>query len=190
MMNEHGVFKATDSTLPMAEYVYKRLNAYNLSHIFVMRQMANLTGTPLAHVAGDAILNHMRQFYSGIFIANAGIEPEHGNQLIKEGAADLVAFARPYIVNPDLVERIHAGAPHEVPRKEYFYGQSPIGYTDYPFLTNSAQARTSRSCKVSSTAATSAQSFHRNWPTVQPALPNPCRLRHTQRLPPAGRCPS
>jgi N-ethylmaleimide reductase len=138
MMNEHGVFKATESALPMSEYIYKRLDTYNLSHILVMRQMANLAGTPLAHMAGDAILYHMRRFYSGTFIANSGIDPEHADRLIRDGAADLIAFARPYIANPDLVERIRTGAPLEVPKKEYFYGQSSAGYTDYTFLTNGA----------------------------------------------------
>jgi N-ethylmaleimide reductase len=60
-------------TLPTSEYIYKRLSDYNLSHVLVMRQMANLTGTPLAPMAGDAILHHLRRFYSGTFIANSGI---------------------------------------------------------------------------------------------------------------------
>ena len=134
MMNERGVFKATDATLATSEYAYKRLDAYNLSHILVMREMANLTGTPLAHMAGDAVLYHLRHFYSGTFIANSSIEPEHGSELIENGAADLIALARPYISNPDLVERIRVGAPLSPPRREYYYGQSSVGYVDYPFL--------------------------------------------------------
>ena len=47
MMNELGLFKAVESTLPTSEYVYEKLNAYNLSHVFLMRQLAGLSGTPL-----------------------------------------------------------------------------------------------------------------------------------------------
>jgi N-ethylmaleimide reductase len=43
-----GLFKAVESTLPTTEYVYERLNTYNLSHIFLMRQLADLSGTPIA----------------------------------------------------------------------------------------------------------------------------------------------
>ncbi len=45
MMNELGMFKAVESTLPTTQYVYEKLNAYNLSHVFLMRQLADLSGT-------------------------------------------------------------------------------------------------------------------------------------------------
>ena len=48
----------------------------------------------------------------------------------------VVAFGRPYIANPDLVERIASGAPLNQGRPEVYYGSSPIGYTDYPLLTS------------------------------------------------------
>jgi N-ethylmaleimide reductase len=47
MMNELGLFKAVESTLATNEYVYEKLNAYNLSHVFLMRQFADLSGTLL-----------------------------------------------------------------------------------------------------------------------------------------------
>lgn len=43
--------------------------------------------------------------------ANIQMDAERGNRLIAEGSADLVAFARPFIANPDLVERLKTGAP-------------------------------------------------------------------------------
>ena len=43
-----GVFTAVDSTLPTFEYVYDKLNTYDLSHVFLMRQMADLSDTPIA----------------------------------------------------------------------------------------------------------------------------------------------
>jgi N-ethylmaleimide reductase len=138
MMNELGAFKATDSTLAVSEYVYERLGAYNLSHVLLMRQMAELAGTPIEALSGDAVIHHFRKRYDGSLILNAGIDTEHGARLISEGAGDLVAFGRAFIANPDLVERIAIGAPPNEGRPEGYYGSSPIGYTDYPFLTSEA----------------------------------------------------
>jgi N-ethylmaleimide reductase len=134
MMNELGAFKAVASTLPTTEYVYQKLSGYHLSHLFVMRQNADLSQTPIAGLAGDEIARHVRQHYDGQIILNVGIDTDHGNQLLKDGLADLVAFGREYIANPDLVERIRIGAPLNPQRPEFFYGATAAGYTDYPFL--------------------------------------------------------
>jgi N-ethylmaleimide reductase len=134
MMNEQGAFKATASTLPTVEYVYNKLNEYDLSHLLVMRQMADLSDTPLAGLQGDAVLAHARRHYKGTIIANVGIEREHALRLVEEGASDLIAFGREYIANPDLVERIRADAPLNAQRPEGYYGASASGYTDYPPL--------------------------------------------------------
>jgi N-ethylmaleimide reductase len=138
MMNELGVFKAVDSTIAVSEYVYERLGPYNLSHVMLMRQNADLTGTPIEALSGDGVIHHFRKRYDGSLLLNVGINPEHGTRLISEGAGDLVAFGRAYIANPDLVERIASGAPLNEGRPEGYYGSSPIGYTDYPFLTSQA----------------------------------------------------
>jgi N-ethylmaleimide reductase len=136
MMNELGVFKAVDSTLAVSEYVYERLSPFKLSHLLLMRQNADLTATPLEALSGDAVIHHLRKRYDGSLILNVGINPEHGAGLISDGAGDLVAFGRAYIANPDLVERIASGAPLNQGRPEGYYGSSPSGYTDYPFLTS------------------------------------------------------
>jgi N-ethylmaleimide reductase len=135
MMNERGIFTAVDSTLPTFEYVYDKLNAYNLSHVFLMRQMGDLSKTPIAALAGDAVIHHFRKIYHGQMILNVGITPEHGNDLISAGLGDFIAFGREYIANPDLVERIRLHAPLNEQRPEGYYGETAFGYTDYPFLS-------------------------------------------------------
>jgi len=136
MMNERGLFTAVDSTLPTFEYVYDKLNAYHLSHVFLMRQMADLSKTPIAALAGDAVIHHFRKIYHGQMILNVGITPEHANDLISAGLGDFVAFGREYIANPDLVERIRLHAPLNEQRPEGYYGETAFGYTDYPFLSH------------------------------------------------------
>ncbi|HEY1754260.1 MAG TPA: alkene reductase [Bryobacteraceae bacterium] len=135
MMNEVGAFRATDETLKTSEYVYRRFAGYKLSHMLLMRQMTDLTDTPIEHMSGDAVADHFRHLYTGTLILNVGINANHGAQLISKGAGDLIAFGRDYIANPDLVERIRLDAPLNEPRPEYFYGNSATGYTDYPHLT-------------------------------------------------------
>ncbi len=135
MMNELGLFKAVASTLPTSEYVYDRLNGYNLSHVLLMRQMADLSHTPIASLAGDQVIYHFRKRYDGNLILNVGIDREHGNRLLQERSGDLIALGREYIANPDLVERIRLNAPLNQQRPEGYYGSSHVGYTDYPYLT-------------------------------------------------------
>ena len=137
MMSEHGAFRATDETLRTSEYVYQKMAGYKLSHMLLMRQMADLTGTPIEHMSGDAVVQHFRRLYTGTLILNAGLNAQNGARLIAEGAGDLVAFGRDHIANPDLAERIRRNAPLNVPRPEYFYGSSSTGYTDYPILSQS-----------------------------------------------------
>jgi N-ethylmaleimide reductase len=141
MMSETGAFRATDETLRTSEYVYRKIAGYKLSHMLLMRQMADLTGSPIEHMSGDAVVHHFRRLYPGTLILNSGINAIHGARLIAEGAGDLVAFGRDHIANPDLAERIRLDAPLNAPRPEYFYGASVTGYTDYPSLSQVQETR-------------------------------------------------
>ena len=53
---------------------------------------------------------------------------------VESGDVDIVAFGRPFIANPDLVERLRQGAPLNTPERTTFYGGGAEGYTDYPTL--------------------------------------------------------
>jgi N-ethylmaleimide reductase len=54
---------------------------------------------------------------------------------VASGRADLVSFGRPFIANPDLVQRLSANAPlNMLMGQETFYGGGAHGYTDYPTL--------------------------------------------------------
>jgi 2,4-dienoyl-CoA reductase-like NADH-dependent reductase (Old Yellow Enzyme family) len=110
-------------------------SAIDLSHVFLMRQLADLSGTPIAALAGDAVIHHLRKIYHGQLILNVGISHERATELVEAGLGDFVAFGREYIANPDLVERIRLNAPLNEQRSEGYYGATAFGYTDYPFLT-------------------------------------------------------
>jgi len=76
----------------------------------------------------------IRAVYPGVIVGAVGYTAEKAEDLIERGLIDAVAFGRSYIANPDLVERLQAGAPFNEPRPETFYGGGAEGYTDYPAL--------------------------------------------------------
>ena len=78
------------------------------------------------------MFRHFRPLFRGPLIANMNMTADRGNRLIEAGLADLVAFGRPYIANPDLVERLATGAPLAEIDWETFYAAGPLGYSDDP----------------------------------------------------------
>jgi N-ethylmaleimide reductase len=74
----------------------------------------------------------------GAWMVNNGYDKALAEQAVAQGA-DLVAFGRPYIANPDLVRRLREGAPLNTPDRATFYGGGAAGYTDYPTLDEAAQ---------------------------------------------------
>ena len=68
------------------------------------------------------------------YVANNGYDFELATKVLDANAADLIAFGKPFISNPDLVERLKQGAPLNAPDKATFYGGGAKGYTDYPTL--------------------------------------------------------
>ena len=133
-MHEGGAFAAHEETLPMAEYAIRELNGYGLSHLLLMGNTTDFTGTPLEPLMGDGMFRHFRPLFRGPLIANVKMDAERGARLIREGLADMIAFGRPYIANPDLVERLAAGAPLAEVDWTTVYAAGPEGYSDYPAL--------------------------------------------------------
>ena len=76
----------------------------------------------------------LKQVFGGVYIANESFTAETAREAIRSGTADAVAFGKSAIANPDLVARFRHGAPLNTPDPATFYGDGPVGYTDYPFL--------------------------------------------------------
>jgi N-ethylmaleimide reductase len=74
----------------------------------------------------------LRRAFRGAYIANNGYDRDLAIDTLARGDADLIAFGRPFIANPDLVERLRVGAPLNPVVKETLYGGGEKGYTDYP----------------------------------------------------------
>jgi N-ethylmaleimide reductase len=76
----------------------------------------------------------LRSLFAGTYIANHGYTLERADDALREGHADMFAFGRLYIANPDLVERFRTGAPFNNLDTNTLYDGGARGYTDYPFL--------------------------------------------------------
>jgi N-ethylmaleimide reductase len=63
-----------------------------------------------------------------------GFQADSAARWLREGNADLIAFGRKFIANPDLPERLRAGGPFNVDDPTTYYGGGEKGYTDYPSL--------------------------------------------------------
>lgn len=82
----------------------------------------------------DTFRNQLRDAFGGALIWCGKYDRESARELVASGVADGVAFGRPFIANPDLVERLRVDAPLNKPDRNTFYGGGKEGYTDYPAL--------------------------------------------------------
>ncbi len=107
----------------------QRMGEAGLVYIHAVRPNAQM-GT----AGGDApdVLHLVRENYDGTLITNGGYDRAEGERALHDGLADLIAYGRPFLANPDLPIRFAADAPLNEPDKTTFYGGSTEGYTDYP----------------------------------------------------------
>ena len=82
----------------------------------------------------------LRERFRAPLIVCGNYDAERAEAILQAGLADAVAIGRPFIANPDLVERIRLGAPLAEANQARFYGGDAAGYTDYPTLGQSATA--------------------------------------------------
>ena len=128
-----GVFNDMRDSNPLRTfgYVLQQLEPLNLAFAHITR----VTAQDLAHGAVEGIgPRELRAHYRGKIIANGGFTLESGNEALREGWADAVAFGVPFLANPDLPERFRRSAPLNEADPSTFYAPGAKGYTDYPAL--------------------------------------------------------
>jgi N-ethylmaleimide reductase len=125
---------------PLFEYVVKQLAKLDLAYVHIIEGATGgpreLPDRPFDYAALKAAYRNAGG--QGAWMLNNGYTPELAEQAVQSGSADLVAFGKAYIANPDLVERLRARAPLNQPDPSTFYGGGVKGYTDYPRLTQAA----------------------------------------------------
>lgn len=91
--------------------------------------------TQLSRETDDGIsFTALRERFSGAYIANNQYTLSLAEKTFAAGDADLFSIGRPFIANPDLVDRLRTGAPLAEAPKEYWYGGDANGYSNWPTL--------------------------------------------------------
>jgi N-ethylmaleimide reductase len=120
---------------PLFTHVARVLGRYGLAYVHVIEGATGgpreLADRPFDYAAFKTAYRHAGG--TGAWMVNNGYDLPLAQQALA-GGADLVAFGKAYIANPDLVARLQAGGPFNTPDKMTFYGGGAQGYTDYPTL--------------------------------------------------------
>ena len=131
-LSPYGAFNSTGA-FPEQEEQYlalaRELSALGLLYLHVLDHSA--MGAPAVPAAYKAKL---RGAFEGAFILAGGFDYAGAERALAEDRADLIAFGKPFLANPDLVARLRSGAPLNAPDFSTFYTPGAKGYTDYPKL--------------------------------------------------------
>lgn len=113
-------------------YVARELATLNLAylHLIEPRVLGNVDDE--SKDPNPVAAQLIRKHYPGTIIAAGGFNGDNAEAIVQAGDADLVAFGRHFIANPDLPERIRHKLPLNAYDRPTFFGGTHIGYTDYP----------------------------------------------------------
>ncbi|MEW5688396.1 MAG: alkene reductase [Pseudomonadota bacterium] len=115
---------------PLFTYVVEQLNALKVGWLDLVEGDTGISRT--AEPGFD--LQKLRRLFKGVTIANNLYDRDLAIAARAANTADMIAFGRPFIGNPDLVERLRRDAPLVVADPRAYYGGGARGYTDFPTL--------------------------------------------------------
>lgn len=129
-----GTFNTMKDSDPAATfgYVTEQLGKLGIAYLHVIEP-----ADKSAYKVGGEVVSatrHLKSLFKGTVITAQGYDFETGNAAVARGDADLVAFGKLFIANPDLPSRFRLRAPLNEPDASTFYGGDERGYTDYPAL--------------------------------------------------------
>jgi N-ethylmaleimide reductase len=116
-------------------YIAEKLNDYGLAYLHMINSVASAIENKVEpEPAALRMVELMRNKYRGKLIMAGGFDHDTAEQWLEQGKADLIAFGRKFIANPDLPERLRTRAPLNADDRPTYYGGGSKGYTDYPTL--------------------------------------------------------
>jgi N-ethylmaleimide reductase len=110
----------------------EKLNKYGLGYLHVVEQAQDSKGSAEEAVVLSA---HLRTLWNGVYVVNGGYDGTKGEEAIRSGHADAVAYGRAFLANPDLPRRLQLGAALNELDPTTIYGGGAAGYTSYPTLS-------------------------------------------------------
>ncbi|MCS4096420.1 alkene reductase [Rhizobium sp. BK176] len=116
-------------------YVAERLSDFRFAYLHIVNPaMEQMQRGDAPDPRALGMVETIRKNFKGTLIVAGGFKPDTAAQWLREGKADLIAFGRQFIANPDLAERLRTGAPLNAEDPTTYYGGGEKGYTDYPSL--------------------------------------------------------
>jgi len=132
-ISPYGVFNATGAFPEVdAQYVALAADLSRIGLLYIHLLDHSAMGAPAVPAE---IKSRVRKAFDGLMIAAGGLDAASAEKALVEKRADLAAFARMFLANPDLVERVRRSASLNQPDMATFYTPGPKGYTDYPALS-------------------------------------------------------
>jgi len=116
-------------------YIAEKLNDFKLAYLHVVNPAAAAVEKGLPpEPAALRMVELIRRKWRGTLMLCGGFDRDSAESWLELGRADLIAFGRKFLANPDLPERFRRGAPLNQSDPATFYGGGAKGYTDYPTL--------------------------------------------------------
>jgi len=131
-LSPNGVFNdmGSEDYREQFSYVAEQLNAHALAYLHIM----DGTGFGFHELGEPMTLNDFRKIYNGPIMGNVGYTQESAEHIIAQGEADMIAFGRPFISNPDLINRFKNNLPlnPEADVSTWYTPAGAEGYIDFP----------------------------------------------------------
>ncbi|TNE32825.1 alkene reductase [bacterium] len=143
-LSPSGTFNGMYDETPVETFSFlvDKLNDYDLAYLHIMEPYAppGKVYVPKENYLQDReVTPHFRKIYKGNLITNSGYTIDEAEKIIQNNTADMVAFGKLMLSNPDLVERIEKNEKLNDWDKDTFYTNGEKGYIDYPFIRDLKQ---------------------------------------------------
>jgi N-ethylmaleimide reductase len=128
-LSPYGVFNDTgafDGIDPFYEQLTERLSELNLVYLHIVDHQSLGAPGPSPELSWS-----LRQRFRGTFILSGGYDRARAEQALAEDRGDLVAFGRPFLSNPDFVQKLQTGTELVAPDQSTFYTPGAAGYTEF-----------------------------------------------------------
>ena len=116
-------------------YIVRQLDTLKLAYLHLVEPaMVGTVRDEQFDPRWDAIIERLRSEFKGVLMLAGGYDLNTAERALQQGRADLIAFGRPFIANPDLPARLQGNHPLNAADGNSFFGGDARGYVDYPAL--------------------------------------------------------
>jgi N-ethylmaleimide reductase len=130
--NEMPVYPEAEATY---DYLTQKLDELGILYLHLVDH-SSMTGQAIP----DTLVDRIRRNFKGSLILSGGFDAIRAEDALQRNKGDLVAFGRPFLANPDLIDRFQNKSPLNNPKPDLFYTPGAQGYTDYPIFEGEAAA--------------------------------------------------